>query len=355
MIFDREKRIKNISDTLAWLTTAINYRGIQNLLDSHVIAEDFFAGLLNIVYEYELMNLNYRHPNSPFIDLHDIKNGVAFQVTAEKKRSKIQNTIKGFVENGLYATYPNLYIFILSESYSPRSEFTTGNKIKFDKETNIIDFKRLLLAIRSLSTEQLIEIDAYFSREISLPIESSEQEIDHINTKALELLKNIENFRSSDPKAVVKAAGVPYRTAITQLRKSWVDWEFSISKWLTSDEKIKVEDIGDNSLGMNNLKKGENVMEIRKNVRAYTYLVVDRISKEQPQMTSYRSSNQNEVSPEYIYKLNLLKSEYDYKTEEALRNRNARALLQAEREFKHKSGLLWLQHFGFTQRKKKID
>jgi hypothetical protein len=185
------------------------------------------------------------------------------------------------------------------------------------------------------------------------PIESSEKEKDYLITKALELLKNIENFRSSDPKAVIKAAGVSYQKALIQLRNSWDDWELNISKWLMSDEKRKVEDIGRNSLGKKNLSKGEKLMEIRETVMAYTKLVMDRISEEQPQMKNYRSSNQNEVDFEYNNKINLLKSEYDYKTEEALRERDARALLQAEREYKHKSKQLWLQHDrdGFTPKK----
>jgi hypothetical protein len=102
---------------------------------------------LNIIFNYALKNLNYLHPNFPGIDLGDHDNGIAFQVTAEKSNSKIQKTIDEFIEKRLYELYPQLYFFVLHESYKPSSAFDTKGFFDFDRKKHLLDFSDLAKVI----------------------------------------------------------------------------------------------------------------------------------------------------------------------------------------------------------------
>jgi len=105
----REELLERISLSLATLRSYIDLKGLIHLFDTHIIAEDFMANLLNLVFGYNLQNLNYIHLNQPGIDLGDSDSGIAVQVTADKSRRKIQETIDTFVEKQLYIDYPQLY------------------------------------------------------------------------------------------------------------------------------------------------------------------------------------------------------------------------------------------------------
>jgi hypothetical protein len=165
-MLQREKLIKSIIATITQLGTNINLRGSINLYDSHILAEDFIAKLLNMVFDYQLENLNYSQKNQPSIDLGDKANGIAFQVTTEKSSKKIQGTIDKFVEQKLYNEYVELYFFVLQERYSPHSEFNTKGKFTFDNKTNILDLRSLTKKINSLETEKLRRIDKFLTREV---------------------------------------------------------------------------------------------------------------------------------------------------------------------------------------------
>lgn len=54
----KETYICDILDRLSGLAYNVELRGLLNLLDLHVISEDFFVGLLNLVYGWNLRNAN---------------------------------------------------------------------------------------------------------------------------------------------------------------------------------------------------------------------------------------------------------------------------------------------------------
>ncbi|MFR7839157.1 MAG: SMEK domain-containing protein [Blautia massiliensis (ex Durand et al. 2017)] len=79
-----------------------------NLYDINIIAEDFFPGLLNLIYGYELKNANHLEKNAPAIDLIDRKNRIAVQVTSDNSSTKIRHTIAEFNKNQAYHLYDRL-------------------------------------------------------------------------------------------------------------------------------------------------------------------------------------------------------------------------------------------------------
>lgn len=66
----------------------------QGLYDLARYAEDLVCRLLNLVFGWELINLNDKQPNCPVIDLADRRRGICVQVTTVAGRCKAADTLK---------------------------------------------------------------------------------------------------------------------------------------------------------------------------------------------------------------------------------------------------------------------
>lgn len=71
-----------ILDRLSGLASNIKLRASFNLLDSNVLSEDFYLGLLNLVYGWNLHNANSDVQNVQGIDLIDRNRKIVVQVTS---------------------------------------------------------------------------------------------------------------------------------------------------------------------------------------------------------------------------------------------------------------------------------
>ena len=76
-MMNKEVYLKNVAESLALLSREVSILNAVNLYDINIVAEDFFPGLLNLIYGYELKNANYLEKNAPAIDLVDPKNRIA--------------------------------------------------------------------------------------------------------------------------------------------------------------------------------------------------------------------------------------------------------------------------------------
>ena len=75
-MLQRDTFIEDIRKGLAALQIFILPGGTLNLTDANVQAEDFVAGLLNVIYGWELVSTNRETANYPCIDLIDKKRGL---------------------------------------------------------------------------------------------------------------------------------------------------------------------------------------------------------------------------------------------------------------------------------------
>lgn len=106
---------ENVAESLALLSREVSILNAVNLYDINIVAEDFFPGLLNLIYGYELKNANYLEKNAPAIDLVDPKNRIAVQVTSDNSSTKIKHTIEEFNKNKAYQSYDRLIVLILTQ------------------------------------------------------------------------------------------------------------------------------------------------------------------------------------------------------------------------------------------------
>lgn len=165
-MINREIYLRNIADSLALLSKEVTVRNAINLYDINIVAEDFFPGLLNLIYGYELKNINHLEKNAAAIDLFDSKNKLSIQVTSDNDSSKIKHTIKEFNEKESYKIYDRLIILILTQKKKYTTEFDTDGKFLFDKKKDIWDVKNIIKDVRKLETEKLKEISDYLSNEL---------------------------------------------------------------------------------------------------------------------------------------------------------------------------------------------
>lgn len=165
-MMNKEIYLKNIAENLALLSREVAILNVVNLYDINIIAEDFFPGLLNLIYGYELQNANHFEKNAPAIDLVDQKNRIAVQVTSDNSSAKIRHTIEEFNKNQAYNLYDRLVVLILMQKKNYSTNFDTQGRFSFDKASDIWDVEKLIKDIRKLETEQVKSISEYLSEEL---------------------------------------------------------------------------------------------------------------------------------------------------------------------------------------------
>lgn len=136
-MMNKEIYIKEIAESLALLSKEVTILNAINLYDINIVAEDFFSGLLNLIYGYELKNVNNLEKNAPAIDLFDSKNRISIQVTSDNSSMKINHTIKEFNNNKSYESYDRLVVLILTQKKNYTTNFDTDGKFSFDKKKDI--------------------------------------------------------------------------------------------------------------------------------------------------------------------------------------------------------------------------
>lgn len=163
---NKEVYLKNIAENLALLSREVSILNAVNLYDINIIAEDFFPGLLNLIYGYELKNANHLEKNAPAIDLIDQKNRIAVQVTSDNSSTKIKHTIEEFNKSQAYHLYDRLVVLILTQKKKYSSNFDTQGLFSFEKARDIWDVEKLIKDIRELKTAQIKNVSDYLSEEL---------------------------------------------------------------------------------------------------------------------------------------------------------------------------------------------
>lgn len=98
----------------AVLSAYISLSSSLSLFDIHRNMETFFVRLLNMLYGWNLVDLNIEKANHPAIDLGDIDIGLAVQVTADGSTAKMKETISKLEKHGLNETYKKIVFVIIS-------------------------------------------------------------------------------------------------------------------------------------------------------------------------------------------------------------------------------------------------
>lgn len=117
-MLQRQTYINDIVNRLSGLASSVELRGLLNLLDLHVISEDFYVDLLNLIYGWKLRNANSLQQNAPGIDLVDDSNRILAQVTGTSTKGKIDHSLKEIPEK--YTGYHFYFVPIVIDAKEQR-------------------------------------------------------------------------------------------------------------------------------------------------------------------------------------------------------------------------------------------
>lgn len=171
----KEILIKQIKDQLMIFYNCIGIDNSANLTDLNIAAEDVACDLLNMIFGWNLKNLNLKRTNNKGIDLADTDNGICVQVTSETGREKIEKTLDRIKKAGYEKEYKKLIMFYLA-NYTPkfRKDFECSDDF-FNPTTNCYALQELIAAIAALDTDKIERINEYLKRELVLVVVADER------------------------------------------------------------------------------------------------------------------------------------------------------------------------------------
>ena len=164
---NRTRYYNYIEEKLNFLAYRIEKRGKINLLDLNIHSETFFAELFNILYNYNLVNLNSIKQNVEGIDLVDTKNKVIIQVSATCTKEKIENSLNKVIYL-FYQGYNFKFISISKEvSNKLRAiEFKNPYNLIFNSQEDILDSTKLLGYILGLGIDKQKVLFEFIKKEL---------------------------------------------------------------------------------------------------------------------------------------------------------------------------------------------
>ncbi len=137
------------------------------LFDINTVAEDFLIPVFKIAFDCpDLRNQNRIQMNFPAVDLGCETSRTSIQITSDSSSGKVLETLEKFESHNLSSDFDSLYVYVITErqnSYTSQKLTEAASKlsIKFDKSTNILDYRDLAKKLGELTSKQLERINEH--------------------------------------------------------------------------------------------------------------------------------------------------------------------------------------------------
>lgn len=155
-----------IEEKLHTLSTRIEAKGQLNLLDIHGHSENFYLHFFNLMYGYELTNLNNESLNVASIDLVDKKNKILIQVSATNTKRKIEYSLSKGILNE-FSDYTFKFISISKDASNLRKiTYKNPHSINFTPTSDIYDITYILNDIRVKDIDCIKKIYEFIKKEL---------------------------------------------------------------------------------------------------------------------------------------------------------------------------------------------
>lgn len=165
------KRVRlhnNIQEALARFSSEVEISNHNSNYDINVHSEYLLIPLLNLIFNYQLKNANQVKKNFPSVDLIDVENRVAFQITSSSTKKKVTNTLESFIKNDLHKDFDDLYVLFLTTRKSSITldglDHVIQGKIRFN-ENNLLNLSGLAEKVQPLPLAQIEKIEALLTEE----------------------------------------------------------------------------------------------------------------------------------------------------------------------------------------------
>lgn len=156
-----------IEERLNTLSVRISSRAALNLQDINISAEYFFRDLLNMMYGWNLLNLNDIQKNAPGIDLLYKEKNIIVQVSATNTKQKVQHSLDE-INTQEYNGYTFKFLLVTKDAKKLRTyKYNIPNGITFNPSEDIIDVPQLLKDIYSKEIDQLNDLYEFIKKHLS--------------------------------------------------------------------------------------------------------------------------------------------------------------------------------------------
>lgn len=190
-MFDIQESLIHIKKKIAEWDSLIKANTAVSMYDINILSENFCRDILNEIFSLKLINANLFEKNAKAIDLLDEKKKIVVQVTSDISTSKINHTIKEYVNNNYHHLYKELKIIVLR--FDPKNKKTNYDYKDFSfNRKNIYYFDDIINLIDNCDLKNIFTIRNYFEEEyIKFKFKSETQKLkQQIETEKL-LKQNI--------------------------------------------------------------------------------------------------------------------------------------------------------------------
>jgi len=141
---NRTRYYDYIEEKLHTLAFRVGTNSKLNILHLNMHSENFYLHLLNLLYGYQLENLNKSLQNVEAIDLIDHENKVIIQVSSISAKAKIESALgKDIIKR--YSSYHFMFLSISKDADSLRRKvFNNPHGVSFSPGSDILDVRSIL-------------------------------------------------------------------------------------------------------------------------------------------------------------------------------------------------------------------
>lgn len=163
----RELFLINISKQLSLLQIRAKNESKLTLLNTNVLAEDFYCGLLNAMFDWNLVNANAISQNAEGIDLIDGENKLFVQVSATRTHKKVQHSLDELDKKEEYQGFRFKFVSIADSADNLRNgSFKLPKDIFFTPSTDVYDVSGLLSVAQHMCPDKLSELNKFVDAEL---------------------------------------------------------------------------------------------------------------------------------------------------------------------------------------------
>lgn len=151
---NRSNYFNYIVQKLTGLALEIRERNKLNILDFNIHLESLSVELLNLVFGYELVNMNATKQNIEGIDLIDNTNKIIAQVSSTSTKQKIEDSLSKNIFLG-FPEYRFKFISIINDADKlKKSTYKNPHCVLFEPSEDIIDINVVLKNILNMSIDK---------------------------------------------------------------------------------------------------------------------------------------------------------------------------------------------------------
>jgi len=162
---NRSKYFDFIESKLSLLATRIEMRGRLNLLELNIQSENFYLHFFNLLFGWDLVNLNAEQHNVAGIDLVDTTKKIVVQVSATPTKQKIESALAKDLSK--YKGYAFKFISISKDAKDLRTKtFSNPHNLIFSPAKDIFDIPMLLSKILEMDIDQQKGIYEFLKKEL---------------------------------------------------------------------------------------------------------------------------------------------------------------------------------------------